>query len=168
VATRKRANKSSFFLGLLCLFCFCACDAKRVYDSYQSISQNGWNKADTVVLPFRITDTLARNNVFINIRNNNTFKFNKLVLISELLDPNGKKIVDTLQYDMADASGRLLGKGFTTIKEHKFLYKQDYVFSSSGDYTLTIRQAMAQSGSVQERINLEGVLDVGFRIEKEN
>ena len=148
---------------LLCSLSFLACDEKRVYDSYRAIPNDEWRRIDPIVLPFVIRDTLTKNSLFVSVRNNNKFKFNKLVLITELLDPNGKKIVDTLVCDMANASGKLLGKGFTEIKEHKILYKKNHVFPLSGNYILSVRQGVTNYQNA-----LDGIIDLGFRIEKEN
>ena len=74
--------------------------------------------------------------------------------------------MDTLQYEMADTTGKYLGKGFTDIKENKLFYKEEKVFPESGKYILNIRHAMRKSGEVNIIPFLEGVQDVGFSIEK--
>jgi len=163
VETKKRPIRNSFFLVLLCSLSFLACDEKRVYDSYSTIPNNQWSRLDPIVFPFVVNDTLTKNSLFVLVRNNNKFKFNKLVLITELLNPNGKKIVDSLMFSMADASGNLLGKGFTELKEHKILYKKNHVFPVSGDYILLVRQVVTNYQNP-----LDGIVDLGFRIEKEN
>ena len=43
---------------------------------------------------------------------------------------------------------------------------QEKVFSESGNYTLTIQQAMRKNGSVEGIKELKGLTDVGLRIEK--
>lgn len=110
---------------------------------------------------------MTRNNLFINIRNNADYSFSNLFLITALEFPNGKKIVDTLEYEMTDVSGKFLGKGFTDIKENKLFYKENVVFLMSGDYSLTVSQAMRKNNEVDGIKMLDGIIDVGFRIEKE-
>ena len=73
--------------------------------------------------------------------------------------------VDTLEYQMADADGTLLGDGFTDIKESKLVYKERMKFKS-GSYKIHIRQAVRQTGKVTGIEKLDGITDVGFRIEK--
>jgi gliding motility-associated lipoprotein GldH len=80
--------------------------------------------------------------------------------------PNGKKVVDTLEYEMADKNGVFLGSGISEIKESRLFYKEDYTFPNSGNYKLSIHQAMRSNGSVEGVKALKGVTDVGFRIEK--
>jgi gliding motility-associated lipoprotein GldH len=89
-----------------------------------------------------------------------------LYVITELNFPNGNKIVDTLQYQMADKSGNFLGKGFTDIKENKLFYKEEKLFPQSGKYIFNIHHAMRKNGEVNAISLLKGVQDVGFSIEK--
>ena len=80
--------------------------------------------------------------------------------------PHGKKVKDTLEYEMAKPNGELLGTGFTDIKENKLWYKEGVVFNESGEYTVNIQQAMRENGKVNGVVELEGITDVGFRVEK--
>jgi gliding motility-associated lipoprotein GldH len=81
--------------------------------------------------------------------------------------PNKKTIVDTLEYQMAEADGTLLGDGFTDVKESKLFYKEKVPFNLKGQYKVSIQQANRQTGKVVGITNLEGISEVGFRIEKE-
>jgi gliding motility-associated lipoprotein GldH len=66
---------------------------------------------------------------------------------------------------MAKPNGELLGSGFTDIKENKLWYKEGIVFNESGEYTINIQHAMRENGKVNGVVNLEGITEVGFRIE---
>lgn len=79
--------------------------------------------------------------------------------------PHGKTIKDTLEYKMADPSGKLLGTGLTDIKENKLWYKEQVVFKEKGAYLVKIQHAMRENGKVKGVVALEGITDVGFRIE---
>ncbi|MDG2195105.1 MAG: gliding motility lipoprotein GldH [Polaribacter sp.] len=162
-----KTDRNKFFLPLLLVVCFTACDSKRVYDSYVSIPNTSWELSNHAPFLFTVKDTLTRNHLFINIRNNAAYSFSNLFLITALEFPNGKKIIDTLEYEMTDVSGAFLGKGFTDIKENKLFYKESVVFPMSGDYLLTISQAMRKSNATEGMKMLNGIIDVGFRIEKE-
>jgi gliding motility-associated lipoprotein GldH len=83
--------------------------------------------------------------------------------------PNGKILKDTLEYKMADPDGKLLGTGFTDVKENKLWYKgfeRPFMFNESGEYKIKIQHAMRQNGQVNGIENLVGITDIGFRIEK--
>lgn len=141
-----------------------SCDSNSVYDNYKSIP-NSWHK-DSIV-SFKVTppDSTNAYNLFVNLRNTTTYKYNNLFLIVEMVFPHGKTIKDTLEYKMAEPNGKLLGEGYMDIKENKLWFKQDIVFKEKGEYTINIQHAMRENGKVNGVIELEGITDIGFRIE---
>jgi len=144
-----------------------SCDSNRIYDEYKSVP-NQWQKDDIVEFEYIPIDTLNAYNLFINIRNTNDYKFNNLFLIAELDFPNGKRVVDTLEYKMAKPNGELLGSGFTDVKENKLWYKEHFKFNESGTYKLKVQQAMRENGAIEGVDALQGITDIGFRIEHIN
>jgi gliding motility-associated lipoprotein GldH len=142
-----------------------SCDSNRVYDVYKSLP-NQWHKDSVVIFKINPPDSINPYNLFVNLRNNDDYKYNNLYLIVEMNFPHGKIIKDTLQYRMAKPNGELLGTGFTDVKENKLWYKEQVVFKETGEYTINIQHAMRENGKVNGVVNLEGITDVGFRIEK--
>lgn len=159
-------NKILFFLGLF--FLIISCDKKTVFNQYKPIENTSWKAHKKIEFQFTVKDTIAPKNLFINIRNNKDYEYSNLYLITELIFPNKTIVVDTLQYEMADASGYFLGDGFTDIKDNKLFYKEQKIFPVSGMYTLNIMQAMRKNGEVHPMEYLKGIQDVGFSIEKTN
>lgn len=162
----KRNNFFYFIVGMM--FVFTSCDSNRVYDQYYSLENNSWNLNSPVAFEIQVTDTLTRNNLYVNIRNNNEYKYSNLYLITHIDFPDGKRVVDTLQYEMADKNGQFLGSGISEIKENKLFLKENILFPTSGNYQVSIYQAMRKNGSVEGVQELKGITDVGFRIEKVN
>ena len=80
--------------------------------------------------------------------------------------PGGLTKVDTLEYQMANPDGTLLGDGFSDVKESKLYFKEKYKFKSIGDYKIGIMQALRQTGKVNGVESLAGITEVGFRVEK--
>ncbi|TVZ56230.1 protein involved in gliding motility GldH [Lutibacter sp. Hel_I_33_5] len=157
---------SSLGITLLLVVGFVSCDSKAVFDRYISLENAVWKNNKPAEFQFTISDTISKHNLFINLRNNNDYEFSNLYLITTLNLPDNTKIIDTLEYEMADASGQFLGNGFTEIKENKLFYKEQKVFQNSGEYSVEISQAMRKNGAVNSLENLLGISDVGFRIEK--
>lgn len=144
-----------------------SCDSNSVYDNYKSVP-NRWHKDSIVSFKINPPDSIKAYNLFVNLRNTNAYKYNNLYLIVEMLFPHGKTIKDTLEYRMAEPNGKLLGEGYTDIKENKLWYKEDVIFNETGEYTVNIQHAMRENGKVNGVIELDGVTDVGFRIENPN
>lgn len=143
-----------------------SCNGKIVESDYVATNSGVWNKDNSVSFTFSSPDTLNTYDVFINLRNDNTFPYSNLFLITELDFPNETTIKDTLEYQMALPSGEWLGKGSGSIKENKLWYKENIVFPENGVYTLKVSHAMRKNGNVDGVVDLEGVTDVGFQIEK--
>ena len=150
-------------LLLLVVVLFFSCDKKRVFDEYKSVG-GAWHKDSIVTFDLTELDSTKRHNLFVNLRANNDYPFNNLFLIVAIERPNGFTKVDTLEYQMANPDGSLLGDGFTDLKESKLVCKDKVRFK--GKYKVHIKQAVRENGKVPGVNALEGITDVGFRIEK--
>ncbi|MFV8325622.1 gliding motility lipoprotein GldH [Flavobacterium sp. ZS1P14] len=152
-------------LLLLVVLVFFSCDKKRVFDEYKSVG-SAWHKDSIVTFDLPELDSTKQYNLFINLRDNNNYQFNNLFLIVALEKPNGYTKVDTLEYQMTDPDGTLLGNGWSDIKESKLYFKENATFK--GKYKVLIKQAVRETGKVPGVTALEGITEVGFRIEKKD
>lgn len=155
-------RNSILIFGLLLLFS--SCDKKRVFDSYKALDGK-WNKDSIVLFAFEQKDTVSKYNLFINVRDNNSYPYNNMYLIIQMQQPGGLTKVDTLEYQMANPDGSLLGEGFSDVKENKLWYKENLIFPKTGKYIVKIQHAVRNTGKVTGVEVLEGITDVGFRIE---
>ena len=137
-----------------------ACDPSRVFDDMSSIKNSEWKRQEPLGFDFAIKDTTALYNVYVQIRNTTDYPFSNLYLFLLTKDGKGKLSKDTIECILAAADGKWLGKGFGKLKENRILIKKDMHWSSPGNYHIQIEQAMRKD-------ILEGISDVGLRIEKE-
>ncbi|WP_442264728.1 gliding motility lipoprotein GldH [Tenacibaculum sp. ZS6-P6] len=159
-------NSKSIVYKLLILLVLASCDSKGIFDNYRTVNKGKWEINTPVSFQFTVKDTLVNKNLFINIRNNNDYEFSNLFLITKLKFPDGHFLTDTLEYDMTDKKGNFLGTGFSEIKENKLFYKEQILFPTAGEYQFQVFQAMRKNGEVSGVQELEGITDVGFRIEE--
>ncbi|NHN26944.1 gliding motility lipoprotein GldH [Flavobacterium jejuense] len=153
------------WLFLVVIILFISCDEERVFDEYKALNGK-WKKEDVIRFTFDQNDTINPYNLFLSIRNNNEYPFNNLFVTVTLKQPDSLVKIDTLEYAMANPDGSLMGEGFSDIKESKLWYQENFVFKQKGNYTIEIQQALRETGSVLGVEELNGVTDVGFRIEK--
>nr|WP_321221225.1 gliding motility lipoprotein GldH [uncultured Psychroserpens sp.] len=156
-----------WILYIVLIMSMLSCDSKRVFDEYQSVSGE-WDKDNLIAFKVTPPDTINAYNLYVNLRNTEDYKYSNLFLIVELNYPNGKTIKDTLTYKMANPDGTFLGTGFTDVKENKLWYKgheEPFVFDEQGEYVVNIQHAMRENGSINGIEKLDGITDVGFRIE---
>lgn len=157
-----------YFQLLFGALLFVSCDSGLVYDEFQSIDNNKWASENKIEFIVSNTDTISSKNVFITIRNNKNYEFSSLFLIAKIEFPKGLRVVDTLEYEMADAQGKWLGAGFTDVKENKLFYKENVVFTEKGDYKFSIQHATRSIHDIEGVNPLSGITDVGLSIEKVN
>lgn len=157
-------TKSSLLIAFLCLLFLFSCDKKRVFDEYKNVG-NAWHKDSVVTFELPKLDPKKKYDLFVNVRNNDDYPYSNLFLIVSLEQPNRQVKVDTLEYQMTNPDGTLLGDGFGDIKESKLFYKNGESFAQKGVYKIHIRHAVRQTGKVEGVDKLKGISDVGFRIE---
>jgi gliding motility-associated lipoprotein GldH len=159
-----RTTKNSL-LALGLLFLVCSCDKARVFDEYKELDGT-WSKDSVLTFNVEQKDTVAKFNLFVTTRTNNNYPYNNMFLIVQMQQPGTRLTkVDTLEYQMANPDGSLMGDGFSDIKESKLWYKEKINFPKPGKYTFKVKQAVRQSGKVGGVQQLEGITEVGFRIE---
>jgi gliding motility-associated lipoprotein GldH len=160
----KRKILTNSFLLFFVAFGFISCDKSQVFDEYHTF-EDGWKKNS--IINFTFNQEVSKNpyNLFINIRDNDDYEFSNLFLIVKLEHPDGLTKIDTLEYQMANPDGSLLGEGFSDIKESKLWYKEKMMFPKKGKYKLSIQQAVRQTGKVKGVEKLDGITEIGFRIE---
>ena len=157
-------NLKISFLFILLAGLFISCDEKRVFDEYKTVG-TAWNKDSIVSFKLPKLDPLKKYNLFVNLRANGDYPFNNIFLIVALEQPNGLTKIDTLEYQMADPEGNLLGEGFSDLKESKLFYKERVQFKFAEKNKVYLKQAVRKTGKVVGVSELDGVSEVGFRIE---
>lgn len=156
----------NIFFVLLVTAVLTSCNDQTVKSEFKALSGGNWAADNTMTFEFSELDTISRHHMFINIRNDENFSYSNLFLIAELNFPNGESVKDTLEYEMAFPTGEWMGKGHGSLKENKLWYKENIVFPTSGVYTLSLSHAMRKNGSENGVLNLEGITDIGYQIEK--
>jgi gliding motility-associated lipoprotein GldH len=153
-------NKLFHFLIVgLFLIIFWSCDTNRVYDEFKPVFESSWHLDSLMVFEIPVSDTLQNHNLYINIRNDINYEYSNLWLFINIEQPEGTSITDTFEMVLADTSGKWLGDGFGGKKTRQVLYRRNVFFPISGVYKVSIQQGMRKN-------SLEGITDVGFRVEK--
>ncbi|MDT0606178.1 gliding motility lipoprotein GldH [Croceitalea rosinachiae] len=157
------ANKIFF---ILFIFLIQACETNLEHSEYKSLNNGIWKADNTLNFNFSPSDSLSKHHIFINVRNDNSYEFSNLFLITEMESPNGETVIDTLEFEMTLPDGSWLGKGMGSIKESKLWFRENIVFADSGVYNFSISHAMRKNGAVGGIQELKGITDIGLQIEK--
>ncbi len=144
-------------LGFFILL-FAACDYNPVFQQSKSIPNDYWNKDSTVSINVPVIDTISYHDIFIDVRNLNSYPYSNLYLFVNVVAPNGDNVTDTLEYRLADDYGAWLGNKSSRIWDCKLPFRSMVKFAQEGSYTFNIKQGMRND-------ELEGISDVGLTIE---
>lgn len=148
-----------YILSIFLITGFASCDRKRVFEAYHTIGENGWNKDSVVIFNVALKDTTRNHNMYVNIRNKGTYPYSNLWLFLSIGSPDGKMLTDTVEFSLAEPSGRWKGSGIGDLHDNQILYKSSVYFPHKGKYTFQIKQGMRDNV-------LLGIRDIGLRIEK--
>jgi gliding motility-associated lipoprotein GldH len=150
-----------FLVGCVLLITMLSCNKNGIFNEYKTIPQAVWNRDSLVVFQITVTDTVQRHNLFLNVRNDIDYKYSNLWLFVEIIQPGDTTaVIDTFEFTLADQTGKWLGHGFGGVKTNEMLFKRNVYFPLAGNYELQIQHGMR--GKL-----LEGITDIGFRLEKQ-
>ena len=94
------------------------------------------------------------------------YPYSNLFLIAKLKTGDSLLLCDTLEYAMADARGKWLGKGFLEVKESKLWWRENYQLPAVQNINVQLEHALRSNNSEQGLDNLEGIVGVGFAVEE--
>ncbi len=156
--------KSLFKISTL-LFCVCyflmACTSNKVYDSFESIPGSIWSYNKPLEFKVPMNDTNQVYNIYLNLRHKSLYQMSNLFLFVTTKAPSGDMVKDTVEFILADPSGKWYGNGLGDLLTYKRIYKRNIRFGQKGVYTFDLQQAM--------RVNdLPHITDAGICIEKVN
>lgn len=149
------------FISLILLTGIVSCDRKRVFESYKELDKKGWNKDSVLVFNVLLADTIKNHNIYVNIRNKGTYAYSNLWLFLTIGSPDGVFKTDTVEFTLAEPSGKWKGSGIGGLHDNHIHYKNSVYFPHKGNYIFSIKQGMRDNV-------LTGIRDVGLRIEKTN
>ncbi len=151
-------NKIPLFLSVCLLISLSSCDPRMIYDEFENTGNGNWNQDEKIQFEIDIQDTISTYNVFVNIRHTKDYPFSNLYVFLTLNGPTGGVIKDTLEFQIAEASGKWTGTGFGNVKLVRKKYREAVRFARKGNYIFELEQGMRK-----EEIS---VTDVGIRVEK--
>ena len=137
-----RTKKLIFIIFVFCFFSCQSCEEKENFYKNSKNINSEWMLNDTVKFEFLGNQMRNQYNIFFILRNNNEYPYRNIYLLTKLKTPKGEEKIDTLEYQLAKASGEWLGDGMGAVKQNKLVYKSSIAFRDSGDYQIQITHGM--------------------------
>lgn len=152
---KKVLIKNSFLLAVV----FSACQSGYIFNAVDKIPEGKWHKENVIEYNVPVSDTLHGFDIQFHLRNDYNYAYRNVWLFVETSSPNGNVLRDTVEFFLADQSGKWLGKGLGNVNAIVLDYKKNIRFPVSGIYHFKIEQAMRTE-------ELKSIMDIGLRIKK--
>lgn len=133
-----------------------ACQPSAVFEKYQEIPQEIWNRYYPLEFTANIPDS-AQYNIYICLRHTTDYEMANLWCFVSTRSKHSA-FRDTVNLKIAEPDGRWLGKG-GTVKTLEQPLPHNPVYLPAGDMVIRLEQGMRFE-------NMNGVKNLGIRIEK--
>lgn len=150
-----------FLVATLTLTALTACNRNVFYDSQHSVNEHGWPPTGSVVFDVDVADTTTVYNFLMEVRNTVDYPYTNTFLFLTTTFPDGSLSYDTLEFPLADVSGRWLGKRTGRFVDTRYYFRRNARFPMEGTYRFAVSNGMRDSA-------ISGFKDIGLRIEYSN
>lgn len=147
------------YLFFIVSYILLSCQAENTHFEDMERIDNNWKKIDTKSFSIPILSKDGKYDLQLIIRNNNQYPYRNLYIFTEIISPKGESLIDTLEYQLADITGKWLGSGMGEIKQNTLIYKENISLQDTGKYKVNISHAMREN-------NLKGIEDISLMVEK--
>lgn len=153
----KIARKALWLMAGLIACMTTSCTEGVVFDEFVRLDDGKWSSDSLAVFRTDIPDTNTAYDIYIVVRNDNSYAFSNLWLFIDAISPDGHMERDTMECLLATDEGAWLGGGWGSLYTCRCRYKTDVRVGTAGPYTFRITQGM-------RREDLEGIHDIGLTI----
>ena len=150
----------------LILICIVSCESNPLYIKYNSLN-GGWLKDSVQHFSFPNGDKSILANSYLMLRVNQKYRYNNIFVIITVTNSNGIISRDTIEYKVADNFGKFIGSKRINIYELSLSHKKGIQLMPKENYFINVEHAMRNTDETVGVERLEGVLDVGYKFEKE-
>ena len=143
-----------------------SCGNKVVFSQFERFDEDkGWAKKAQPQFTFDCKDTNQLCDVYINVRNAESYPFRNLFMFLHTTNPKGVVTTDTIECILADDRGKWIGSGMGDLYDNAIIFKKNTRFKQAGNYKFAFEQAM-RYGDKNVIDPLPLIMDVGITIEK--
>ena len=155
-------RRAIIYITALVIFAsFTACDGSVFYDRQQAVNEHGWLPSESVDFDVEVNDTNQVYDFLIGIRNSVSYPYANTFLFLSTEFPDGSMSRDTLEFPLADATGRWMGRRTGRFVDSRYYFRRNARFPMEGHYRFSVSNGMRDSA-------ICGLKDIGLRIEYSN
>ena len=148
---------NSIFITALGLIGLAACSSGTLVKESRTVQDGVWTYADSLQFRATIEDTSRLYDISLLVQHDKSYPFQNLYLRIHTRFPKGKVLSQPLSLELADKTGRLLGKCTGKTCRMDIPIQQNAYFNEKGEYVFTLEQYMRMD-------SLPGVKSIGLHI----
>ena len=134
-----------------------SCGKSPMVDEYVPMP-NGWYKDSVLQFTAKITDVSQAYSVNVKMRHNGNYPYSNIYMFRKIESANGLEYQDTVNFVLADPTGKWLGSGVGELKTMVWAYRANALkFNQPGNYVFSLQHGMRTDV-------LEGIEDVGLDV----
>lgn len=153
----KRVAK--YFVFLIAALVLVSCQDNVFFDSQSAVNVHGWSPEDSVDFDVEVNDTNVVYNFLAELRTQIDYPYANTFLFIRTIFPDGSWAQDTLEFPLADETGRWMGRKIGRYVDTRYYFRRNARFPMEGVFRFSITNGMRDSAIV-------GIKEVGLRIEK--
>lgn len=141
----------------LAAFAAVACTNAPLADAFVPMP-NGWHKDSVLQFPVKIADVNQAYRVNVKMRHNGDYPYANIYMFRKIESANGIEYQDTVNFALADPTGKWLGSGVGELKTMVWAYRADALkFNQPGNYVFSLAHGMRTDV-------LPGIENVGLEV----
>ena len=152
------SKKSIASVLIITAYFFYSCSNHIVFCEFQSVPDKAWNKQTAFLFHFDVKDDSVPYDIYMQLRNNASYPYQNIWILFEVQQSTENAVKDTIEYKLADDTGRWTGNGIT-LYQNQFSLRENYHFPDTGQYTISLSHGMYDN-------RLKGIEDIGLLVEK--
>lgn len=141
---------------LLCGAMF-SCSDEALMDQRENFDNNSWDYQQKVSFDYETIDSTELVDILILFRTTTDYTYSNMFVIMETIMPDETSDTDTLQFILAEPSGKWIGNRVGNTVEFEIKVSKSVKFPKNGVYKFSFQHGM------QDKV-LHEVLDFGMRI----
>ncbi|MBM3437443.1 MAG: hypothetical protein FJY07_14650 [Bacteroidetes bacterium] len=153
-------NRNHFYLLLIGLaFFLLSCSEKNVFEQYQKLDKQSWNRFNILKFEVPVTDSVNEFDVFLAIRHLPEFQVKEFTVNMTLYAPSGEVRTANHVIEFTDKEGNSLSECLGDFCDILIPLREDFVFPEKGTIRFEIENKYP-------KIELPGILEVGFVVKR--
>ena len=151
-------KKIAFFLIVITLLAFAACEQKHTYSDYKAVDIKSWKSSDTLKYSIEIKEENKNHQYAISVRHNKEYEFSN-VWLKVFIQGNGIDTSFRYEIPLFKNDGKPYGKSSGSLCTQTVPLKTNLPLYKKGTYAISIVQLMRKDP-------LDGISDIGVIIDK--